>query len=148
MIALVALVALVALAALGALVYVVRSITATHAAPIEPEAIGPYEPPASGTVTVTLGNVAVAQVVDVPDEHGMVAPRRVARPDLGSRLTTFGPIPAGWTQHEMVKALVHGWTYHSDATPAWLESNDHALAVALASELTCPVGRPVDWQEG
>jgi hypothetical protein len=139
--------ALIALAALGALVYVVRSLN-PKPAPVAPEPDAPYEPPTAGTVTVVLGNAAVAQVIDAPDEHGMIAPRRIARPDLGARLTTFGPFPGDWTQHEMVKALVHGWAYHSDAAPAWLDSNDHAFAAALATELKCPVGRPADWQEG
>lgn len=144
------LVTLVALAALAALVYVVRSLTAplsgptTVIDPVSPVALDPAEP---GTIVVVLGNDAVAQTANTPDEHGVLAPRRASRPDLGRRHTTFGPFPADWTPAEMLKALAHGWDHHSDARPAWLESNDLAFAVLAAAELKCPVGCPADWKE-
>lgn len=141
---------LVVLSALATLVYVVRRMTVTVPTPAEAVSEPPTAAPERaepGTVVVTLGNEAVAQVVQVPDEHGLIAPRRVARPDLGQRVTTFGPFPADWPPSEIVKALAHGWTYHSDAAPAWLECNDATIEDLLAAELKCPRQRPADWQE-
>jgi hypothetical protein len=101
----------------------------------------------AGTLTVALGNDAVAQVLKTPDEHGMIADRRVARPDLGRRVTTFGPFPADWPASESLLAISRAWGHHSDLPPAWLESNDPDFGRLVAAELKCPVGRPANWQE-
>lgn len=139
------LVLILALVGSGALLYVLRRKPEV-APPLAPRAV-PFLGENEDSVVVVIGNDAVAQVTEAPDEHGLVAHRRVARPDLGRRHTTFGPFPADWPPGEMLQALVHAWPHHSDAPPAWLESNNAAFEALAAAELGCAVGCPDDWQE-
>jgi hypothetical protein len=61
-------------------------------------------------------------------------------------ITTVSP-PADATHREVLLAIADPrdglWQRHSsDQRPAWLESDDPALADFLATYLGCPVGRP------
>jgi hypothetical protein len=37
------------------------------------------------------------------------------------------------------------WDNHSNAPPAWVESDNEAVAIILSAQYGCPIGRPEDW---
>jgi hypothetical protein len=39
------------------------------------------------------------------------------------------------------------WIRHSTQPPAWVQSDDEDLELALAEHYECPTGRPQDWHE-
>jgi hypothetical protein len=40
------------------------------------------------------------------------------------------------------------WRMHSDAAPAWVESDNKALATVLSETMGCRIGKPRDWRRG
>lgn len=92
---------------------------------------------------VRLGNNAAQH--HIPDEAGDV----VATPLEGNLVTSIN-IPDSYTRQEALRTVWHPdgvWAQHSTAPgPAWVESDDPALAEALAAIYGCPVGRPEDWE--
>jgi hypothetical protein len=95
--------------------------------------------------TIVLGNTAPVQPVKVDDKTDAIT--RVARPDLGNTITTFEvPDSVGIGVALQTVSSVFA-SHHSDAPPAWVESDDKVVAEALSRQFGCPVGRPNDWDE-
>jgi hypothetical protein len=97
---------------------------------------------------VTLGNPAAKE--GYLDEDGALR----HRPVEGARVTTV-VIPDTYTLLEAAQAVAANdgvWNHHSqgdalmDTIPDWVESDNEALAVVLASQFGCPVGRPAKWK--
>lgn len=79
-----------------------------------------------------LGNVAAI-------DRGQLLP--------GNRITTFNLREDGSPLEERLQDITNAdglWAHMSLAAPAWVESDDVALAWALAGHYGCPVGRPDD----
>lgn len=94
--------------------------------------------------TITLGNTAPVQAVKVDDTTAI---KREPRPDLGNTVTTF-VVPDNVGVGEALQTVSSVFaSHHSDAKPAWVESDDEVVAQALSREFGCPVGRPDGWGE-
>lgn len=94
---------------------------------------------------IALGNTAPIEPVKVDDT---TAVERIARPELGNQVTIFNvPDTLDVGQALLTVSQVFA-SHHSDAPPAWVESDDETIAAVLARQYGCPVGRPVDWVEG
>jgi hypothetical protein len=98
-------------------------------------------------VRVQLGNPAPKE--GYYDGEGTLRHR-----DLdGARVTTV-VIPDSYTLLEAVASVLAqdgAWNHHtqgdsvSDVTPDWVESDNEALGMLLASHFGCPTSRPDDW---
>lgn len=97
---------------------------------------------------VTLGNPAAKEAYR--DADGVLRHRGVD----GARVTTV-VVPDSYTLLEAVAAVVGAdgaWNHHSqgdevmDTVPDWVESDNEPLALLLATQLGCPVGRPKKWK--
>lgn len=110
---------------------------------------------------VTLGNTAVLEPYKPDPASDETKVRR--RKDLGNQTTTFSlppqthvsgsddkPMvdPSGWTFEKWLSAVSSMWQMHSDAAPAWVESNDETLQKVLAAQFGCREGRPKNWKVG
>lgn len=68
------------------------------------------------------------------------------RDDLGKRITTMA-----LNEPTLEANLAHArrfWPGDSDKPPAWVESDDELLELALADTFDCRRGRPKNWKEG
>lgn len=94
--------------------------------------------------TIILGNTAPIEAVKVDNTTAI---ERIPRPDLGNTVTIFdvpNNIGAGETLTTVSSIFK---SHHSNSNPAWVESDDEILALALGREFSCPIGRPEDWTE-
>jgi hypothetical protein len=98
-------------------------------------------------VRVLLGNSAAKEAY--LDAKGTLR----HKPLEGARVTTVH-IPDTYSLLEAVAVVTAQdgvWNHHSrgdnvtDSTPDWVESDNGGLAMLLAAQLGCPVGRPDDW---
>lgn len=94
--------------------------------------------------TVYLGNTSVVvpfgeaqAVVHGSDDAPPVPQQSVHAPELGQQVTTIS-LPEGGGLAEVVST----WSAHSASDPAWVESDDDALADQVASHYSIPVGCP------
>jgi hypothetical protein len=95
--------------------------------------------------TVLLGNKNAGERVKESEEY----------PDgwrkiPGKQITTIS-IPDGWSLADALRGITHpdgAWKAHSkDDAPAWVECDDETLAMVLASQFKCPIGRPKEWSK-
>lgn len=70
------------------------------------------------------------------------------RPIEGRQITTVA-VPDGTPLLEALNTIVAAgdgvWDHHSDAPPAWIESDNKVLEAALAEHYACEIGMPKDW---
>lgn len=96
--------------------------------------------------SVVLGNTAPIEPVKIDEASDAVT--RVPRPDLGNQETIWR-IPGDESLANVTRLVTEGWSsHHSDAPPAWVESDDPLVAEILSREFECPIGRPKDWVVG
>lgn len=65
----------------------------------------------------------------------------------GNRITTFNLREDGSPLEHRLRDITDPdglWTHMSAAPPAWVESDDAEVAIALNSFYGCPIGRPDD----
>lgn len=53
-----------------------------------------------------------------------------------------------WPMEEQLAAIRTFIRMHTDAAPAWVESDNELLAQFVAQQYGCPVGRPKNWKVG
>lgn len=94
---------------------------------------------------VELGNTAPIEPVKVLEEETDVI--RVPLEGISKTETIF-ELPEDWDLSESIDVVKKVFaSHHSDDDPAWVESDNEVLALALSQDLDCPIGRPEDWDE-
>jgi hypothetical protein len=88
---------------------------------------------------IYLGNHSPVEVTRDPDDT-------LIRTALDGKLCTTVGIPDDWSTAETIQALTHPsgvWAWHSDADkPAWVASDDPALAQVLSALWGCELREP------
>lgn len=71
------------------------------------------------------------------------------QPLPGDRITSVD-MPDHLSHADAIRTIMHPdglWRSHSLApAPAWVESDDAALAAAISNAVGCPIGRPDTWE--
>jgi hypothetical protein len=92
--------------------------------------------------TIVLGNTAPIEARKIKSDSLEVTRIPIANSEATTTFSTPGHLGVGEAL-QTVSAVFK--SHHSDATPAWVESDDVLFADALSKEFGCPIGRPDGW---
>ncbi len=98
---------------------------------------------------VKLGNTSAVVAKKIKDDSDEV--EFVSVDDLGDTVTRV-EIPGEYNLIESLRIVGDLWKYHSDKPPAWVESDNEALASLIAElyktdDHTVDIGEPDGWGE-
>jgi hypothetical protein len=108
------------------------------------------------TAPTATENSPVVTTIVIPDSYGYTAHESAATlaANIARHLATapggitrLGDISDGTGDHEAILATITGVRNESNATPAWVWSDNEDFAVLVGEFYGCPVGRPDDTED-